>query len=157
MEYTRYTPFEEFKTRQTDPLTVASIVIGLLITLFVGGIVVLIIGAGIKSAKVKVIGGSLMGASVLMYLVIWLMGYVDKKNNNKSTLQRISSTPLMESSVTLQQVLPDESDYLRYAVEHSVSVRNLWTMYLRTTDPALKKRWLAGTKREADKFYDSYS
>jgi len=156
-EYTRTSPFLEFKPRKVEPIVTASLIIGILVILFVGGIVVLIVGAGIKSSEVKVIGGSLMGASVLMYLVLWLMGYIDKKNNNKSTLQRISSTPLMESSVTLQQVLPDESDYLRYAVEHSVSVRNLWTMYLRTTDPALKKRWLAGTKREADKFYDSYS
>ena len=154
MEYTRYTPFEEFKPRRADPLTVASVIFGLLITLFVGGIVVLIIGAGVKSAKVKVICGSLMGASVLMYLVIWLMGYIDK--NNKSKLQRISSTPLMERSVTLEQILPDDPD-LRYAVANSASVRNLWTMYLKTNDPELKKRWLAGTKREADKFYDSYS
>ncbi len=98
-EYTRTSPFLELKPRKVEPIVMASIIIGILVILFVGGIVVLIVGAGIKSSEVKVIGGSLMGASVLMYLVIWLMGYIDKKNN-KSKLQRISSTPLIESSVT---------------------------------------------------------
>ncbi len=55
----------------------------------------------------------------------------------------------------IEQILPDDPD-LRYAVANSALVRNLWTMYLKTNDPELKKRWLAGTKREADKFYDSY-
>ncbi len=157
-EYTRTSPFLELKPRKVEPIVMASIIIGILVILFVGGIVVLIVGAGIKSSEVKVIGGSLMGASVFMYLVLLLAGYTDKrytdkknnkKNNKKSKLQRISR-PLMESSKTL----PNEP-YLRYAVQNSTSVRNLWTTYLKTNDPALKKRWLEGTKREADKFYNT--